>query len=206
MFKAAEEDDDADYEPGALGDEIDGPDEGSESDKEKESPGRYKCNLCLKTFKFPCQLKAHGKCRGKPKERTLECDKCSHKSRNAEAFKKHMLRHKTEDENGSFLCKFCKPPRNFKTQKALQHHWEEEHYKNLGTRCTYCNLEVKHPGRLLRHIRVMHETVYQVWSLTQLCSVDSLKSRIGVEKVSFQQTHNQGLRELVLTVSWDLRA
>ena len=184
MFKAAEEDDDADYEPGALGDDVDGPDEGSESDKEKESPGRYKCNLCLKTFKFPCQLKAHGKCRGKPKERTLECDKCSHKSRNAEAFKKHMLRHKTEDENGSFLCKFCKPPRNFKTQKALQHHWEEEHYKNLGTRCTYCNLEVKHPGRLLRHIRVMHETVYQVWSLTQLYSVDFSQSRIDKSALS----------------------
>ena len=29
---------------------------------------------------------------------------------------------------------------------------------------------------------------------------------IGVKKVCFQQTYNQGLRQLLLTVSWDLRA
>ena len=28
----------------------------------------------------------------------------------------------------------------------------------------------------------------------------------SVKKVRFQQTHNQGLRQLLLTVSWDLRA
>ena len=47
-------------------------------------------------------------------------------------------------------------------------------------------------------------TRVQVWSLTQLYSVDFSKSRIGVKKVRFQQTHNQGLRQLLLTVSWDL--
>ena len=46
--------------------------------------------------------------------------------------------------------------------------------------------------------------VDQVWSLTQFYSVDFSKSRIDV--VRFQQTHNQGLRQLLLTVSWDLRA
>ena len=44
----------------------------------------------------------------------------------------------------------------------------------------------------------------QVWSLTQFYSVDFSKSRIDVKKVRFQQTHNQGLRQLLLTVSWDL--
>ena len=44
----------------------------------------------------------------------------------------------------------------------------------------------------------------QVWSLTQSYSVDFSQSRIGVKKVCFQQTHNQGLRQLLLTVSWDL--
>ena len=48
--------------------------------------------------------------------------------------------------------------------------------------------------------------MYQVWSLTQFYSVDFSKSRIDVKKVRFQQTHNQGLRQLLLTVSWDLRA
>ena len=47
---------------------------------------------------------------------------------------------------------------------------------------------------------------FQVWPLTQFYSVDFSKSRIGVKKVRFQQTHNQGLRQLLLTVSWDLRA
>ena len=40
--------------------------------------------------------------------------------------------------------------------------------------------------------------------LTQFYSVDFSKSRIS-EKVRFHQTHNQGLRQLLLTVSWDLR-
>ena len=46
----------------------------------------------------------------------------------------------------------------------------------------------------------------QVWSLTQFYSVDFSQSGIGVGKVRFLQTHNQGLRQLLLTVSWDLRA
>ena len=46
----------------------------------------------------------------------------------------------------------------------------------------------------------------QVWSLTQFYSVDFYQSRIGVKKVRFQQTPNQGLRQLLLTVPWDLRA
>ena len=46
----------------------------------------------------------------------------------------------------------------------------------------------------------------QVWSLTQFYSVVFSKSRIGVKKVRCQQTHNQGLRQLLLTVSWELRA
>ena len=46
----------------------------------------------------------------------------------------------------------------------------------------------------------------QVWSLTQFYSVDFSKSRIDVKKVRFQQTHKKGLRQLLLMVSWDLRA
>ena len=46
----------------------------------------------------------------------------------------------------------------------------------------------------------------QVWSLTQFYSFDFSQSRIGVKKVHFQQTHNQGLRQLILKVFWDLRA
>ena len=45
----------------------------------------------------------------------------------------------------------------------------------------------------------------EVWSLTQFYSVDFSKLRSSV-KIRFQQTHNQGLRQLLLTVSWDLRA
>ena len=36
------------------------------------------------------------------------------------------------------------------------------------------------------------------------CLLFSIKDRCN--KVRFQQTHNQGLRQLLLTVSWDLRA
>ena len=46
----------------------------------------------------------------------------------------------------------------------------------------------------------------QVWSLTQLYSVDFAQSRIGVKKVRSQKTYNQGLCQLLLTVSWDHRA
>ena len=47
----------------------------------------------------------------------------------------------------------------------------------------------------------------QVWSLPQFYSVDFSQSRIArCKKVRFQQTHNQGLRQLLLTVSWDLCA
>ena len=46
---------------------------------------------------------------------------------------------------------------------------------------------------------------YQVWSLTQFYSVD-FKIKDRCKKVRFQHTHNQGLRQLLLTVSWDLRA
>ena len=37
-------------------------------------------------------------------------------------------------------------------------------------------------------------SLHQVWSLTQLSSVDFSQSKIGAKKVPFQQTHNQGLR------------
>ena len=47
-------------------------------------------------------------------------------------------------------------------------------------------------------------TVYQVRSITKFYSVDFSKSRIDVKKVRFLQTHNQGLRQLFLTVVWDL--
>ena len=53
-------------------------------------------------------------------------------------------------------------------------------------------------------VHACHEK--QVWSLTQLYSVEFSQSRIGEKKVCFQQTHNQGLHQLFLTVSWDLRA
>ena len=46
----------------------------------------------------------------------------------------------------------------------------------------------------------------KVWSLTQFYSVDFSVSRLGVDKVRFQQTHNQGLRQLFLSVFWDLLA
>ena len=52
----------------------------------------------------------------------------------------------------------------------------------------------------------IHPAFYQVWSLTEFYSVDLSQSRIGVKKVRFQQTHNQGLRQLFLAVSWDLCA
>ena len=44
----------------------------------------------------------------------------------------------------------------------------------------------------------------QVWSLTQLYSIDFSQSRFRVIKVRFQQAHNQGLRQLFFTASWDL--
>ena len=44
---------------------------------------------------------------------------------------------------------------------------------------------------------------HQGWSLTQFYSVDFSQSRIGVKKC---MTHNEGLRQLLLTVSWDLCA
>ena len=47
---------------------------------------------------------------------------------------------------------------------------------------------------------------HQVWSLTQFYSVDFLTIRDQFKQVRFQQTHNQCLRQLLLTVSWDLRA
>ena len=52
----------------------------------------------------------------------------------------------------------------------------------------------------------IHPAFYQVWSLTEFYSVDFSQSRIGVKKLRFQLKHNQGLRQLLLTVSWDLRA
>ena len=45
----------------------------------------------------------------------------------------------------------------------------------------------------------------QVWSLTQFYSVD-FKIKDRCKEVRFQQTHNQGLCHLLLTVSWDLSA
>ena len=46
----------------------------------------------------------------------------------------------------------------------------------------------------------------QVRTQNQFYSVDFSQSRIGVKRVRFQQTHNQGLRQLFQTGSWDLRA
>ena len=63
------------------------------------------------------------------------------------------------------------------------------------------------PGVTLKcHLEVGEADLAQVWSLSQFYSVDFSQSRISGEKVHFQQTHNQGLRQLLLTVTWDLRA
>ena len=47
------------------------------------------------------------------------------------------------------------------------------------------------------------QLVHEVWSLTQFYSVDFSQSMIGVNKCVF---YNQGLRQLLVTVSWDLLA
>ena len=47
---------------------------------------------------------------------------------------------------------------------------------------------------------VAHPGEFQVWSLTRFYSVDFSQSRIGVKECV------QGLRQLLLTVSWDLGA
>ena len=52
----------------------------------------------------------------------------------------------------------------------------------------------------------IYVSLCQVWSITQFHPLDFSQSRIGVKKVRYQQTHNQGLRQMFLTVSWDLRA
>ena len=68
--------------------------------------------------------------------------------------------------------------------------------------------DVEGTGAFLEHelVPLLLCVVTGVWSLTQFYSVDfsSIKDRCKV--VRFQQTHNQGLRQLLLTVSWDLRA
>ena len=46
----------------------------------------------------------------------------------------------------------------------------------------------------------------QVWSLTQFYSVDFSQSRIGVNECVFNKRIIKVLRQLLLTVSWDLRA
>ena len=48
-------------------------------------------------------------------------------------------------------------------------------------------------------VHACHEK--QVWSQTQLYSVEFSQSRISVRKVCFQQTQKQGLHQLLLTVS-----
>ena len=50
----------------------------------------------------------------------------------------------------------------------------------------------------------LHST--QVRSLTQFYSVDFSRSKIGAKKCSLFQKHNQGLRQLLLIVSWYHRA
>ena len=44
----------------------------------------------------------------------------------------------------------------------------------------------------------------KVWLQTQFYSVDSSQSRIGVKSASSTNAHNQGLRQLFLTETWDL--
>ena len=66
---------------------------------------------------------------------------------------------------------------------------------SLGLLCRLLELMKSREG--LHSSRTDHK---QVWSLTQLHSVDFSKSRIGVKKVCLQQMHNQGWRQLLLTV------
>ena len=55
-------------------------------------------------------------------------------------------------------------------------------------------------------LRVGDLSIDHVRSLTQFQSVNLILSRIVVRKCVFiLQTHNQGLCQLFLTVSWDLR-
>ena len=56
-----------------------------------------------------------------------------------------------------------------------------------------------------REAGLLTDDFNQIWSLTQLYSVDYSQSRQS-KKVCFQQTHNQGLCQLFSTVSWDLHA
>ena len=63
---------------------------------------------------------------------------------------------------------------------------------------------------LRREERSPKADLYQVWSLTQCQEGGTSGARTHnifktMKKGRFPQTHNQGLRQLLLTVSWGLR-
>ena len=63
-------------------------------------------------------------------------------------------------------------------------------------------------GGILQHVRdVPLDVWFQAGLVTNsilFCSLLTIKDRC--KKVRFQQTENRGLRQLLWTVSWDLRA
>ena len=157
------------------------------------------CEMCLATFETEEALDDHvSSFHTKVFHYHCPMPDCSYKTHSLINFKAHLQTEHGQSEmsEGEVLLRKVDARINRKRAAA---NGDEEVFT-----CQICGISFVDVEAANDHANAEHE---QVWSLTQFYSIIfSLTSRISVKKCVFTNTHNQGLRQLFLMVSWDLCA
>ena len=99
-------------------------------------------------------------------------------------------------------------PMSLQILGTIMHRHQKSHRRGTPTPQEFIPTPSRPVATLMttgRRMEAISMSLKQVCSLTQFYSVDFSQSRIGVEKLCFQPSQNQGFRQLFLTVAWDLR-
>jgi hypothetical protein len=114
------------------------------SNCDKNQIGKYRCNVCNKTYNHLSTLRHHEQNHG---SRKYSCEICSAKYKHSTNLQTHMRKH-TQQRKITLKCKKCS--KKFQSQGGLLLH-DQIHHQNLLHECKLCDSKFKNMMGLYRH-------------------------------------------------------
>ncbi|OXA45366.1 PR domain zinc finger protein 5 [Folsomia candida] len=117
-----------------------------------QTPVRYPCTLCRRTFKTRVQLEAHI-----PTHRTekkYKCSTCLRSFARIGAMKLHEATHLAKSARNMLRCDVC--PRTFLSRLGLQLHIGAAHENQRNYPCTFCDKRFTYSSSLKVHVEAKH--------------------------------------------------
>ena len=139
---------------------------------------RYRCDICLKIFKFKTCFKNH-----RSNVCWKQCPMCFKKFDNSNDFKKHYIMH---TQNYQHKCLICF--KRFRDEDEVKKHHCEHDEKSNKPKCDVCWKAFSSKDSLTKHVQLMHGTSDQRITTDYTChicsndfkSLYSLKSHIDI--------------------------